>query len=123
MPRKAATALVAILCAACAPTWQANVRKGLSTAAVGAEQAVMSTETVCKQVLQGCIAAKENPCAALERCLLVRRSIIKAAVLAQLTALAGYVAVDAADQKKAEEALAEVVRLMDLIARGVADLR
>jgi hypothetical protein len=105
------------------PTWQANVRKGLSTAAVGAEQSVSVSEVVCQQVMQGCIAAKTNPCEPLDRCLAVRHNLIKAAVVTQLTALAGHIAVDAKDQKKAEAALAEVIRLTVLIARALDALR
>ena len=120
---KRVIALIAVACLLSCATWQAGMRKGLGAAASGSEQAIGSSEVICKQVLQSCIMAKENPCPALDKCLAIRRQIVRAAIVTQLTAMAGYLAVDVADKKKAQEALAEALRLLALIQQGLAALR
>lgn len=124
MQRKAAAALLILpLLASCAASWQSTARKSLNAGAVVAEQAVASSEVACKQVTQVCIAQRQNPCAALEKCLAVRHYLIQAAVVAQLTALSGYLAVDAADKAKAETAVRELTELVGLIGKALTALR
>lgn len=123
MQRKAAALIALVALSSCAASWQTVARKSLAAGAVAAEQAVASSEVVCKQVLKECIAQQQNPCSALNKCLTIRHYMIKAAVAAQLTALVGYVAVDAADKAKAETALRELTELLGLVSKGLASLR
>lgn len=123
MQRKAAALIALVALSSCAASWQAVARKSLAAGAVAAEQAVASSEVVCKQVLKECIAQQQNPCEALNKCLTIRHYMIKAAVAAQLTALVGYVAVDASDKSKAEAALRELTELLGLVSKGLASLR
>ena len=119
----AVLALLPFAVGSCAVSWQDTTRKGLRAAAVGADEAVAVAEKTCEEVLHSCIARRENPCQALVKCLAVRQHIIRAAIAAQLAAVAGYVAVDAAEKKKAGEALAEAMKLLGLAKAALEALR
>jgi tartrate dehydratase alpha subunit/fumarate hydratase class I-like protein len=116
MRRLSVLALATLVFAGCAG-WQTNTRKALRAISVGADEAVQVAEGHCQGVLEQCKAAKMNPCPPLGRCVALGMTLTRAAIGAQLAALSGYDAVEAAEQGKALEWLKKATALMDQVKR------
>ena len=86
--------VLALSTSACA-TWRDTTTRSLATAVDIADVAADVANDACKPVLASCIAAKLNPCPALDTCHATRRPVLKALSSLHSAVLVGLVAVEA----------------------------
>lgn len=112
--------LVYILCFAClvsTPGCQSARNRTLSaltslsrvTLSVGREAG-----KICDSILRQCIADKENPCEALQKCHKVEKESIRSSIAAHLLIVAALEALSVNDETKASDYLAKAVHLLDV---------
>jgi len=115
----AALLLAGLLLDVCA-SWQSTARASLDAAHRTGIVARELAPSMCRPALEDCIAAKSNPCPALQRCQAARAVLVKACDSLQRAVLLGWAAVASDDQPIAQRAVSVALEAIGQLREGIA---